>query len=392
MASGSIDLGQRMLEKTIEVAIKKEFVENVIIASRRLITRFGSERYNKFKHCKYLEIQRKYINIYLWELKSQNYYFELQKTSINSLTIPTKELIKKSIDYIEELDTAIDIKTPNFNYNKYRIKAIYFEYIKDYNGLLSISQQAVKDITIPNYKLTNEIANIYIRIIVAFIQIGKFHKAIEFGRNVMPDINLGTNSWFRLNYYLSKAYIYSNDYLSAIKLILSTNKKHLKKYPNYIEIINTILGYMNLLIDFKYIIIPVKLINKMPEFRLGKFLNSVPIYSMDKRGINISILLMHIAFLLQRKDYNTIIDRIDSLKQYAYRYLRRDDSFRSNCMIKMVVQMTKADFHPVRTERYTADLFKQLKSVNLAGSGENIEIEVIPFEVLWEIMLKSLKD
>jgi hypothetical protein len=65
---------------------------------------------------------------------------------------------------------------------------------------------------------------------------------------------------------------------------------------------------------------------------------------------------MHIAFLLQRKDYNAIIDRTDSLNQYAYRYLRHDDSFRSNCMIKMVIQMTKADFQPVRTERYTADL------------------------------------
>jgi hypothetical protein len=52
--------------------------------------------------------------------------------------------------------------------------------------------------------------------------------------------------------------------------------------------------------------------------------------------------------------------------------------------------MTKADFNPVRTDRYTADLRKQLSTVNLEGSGENIEIEIIPFEVLWEIMVKSL--
>jgi hypothetical protein len=192
---------------------------------------------------------------------------------------------------------------------------------------------------------------------------------------------------------LSKAFIYSEDYLSAIELIIAVNeKKYLKKFPNYLEIINTVLGYLNLLIDFKFIKISNKLKGKVPEFRLGKYLNSVPIFSKDKRGINISILLLHIAFLLQRKDYNTIIDRTDSLNQYAYRYLRRDDSFRSNCMIKMVIQMTKADFHPARTERYTADLLIQLKSVKLAGSGENIEIEMIPFEVLWEIMLKSLKD
>jgi hypothetical protein len=60
-------------------------------------------------------------------------------------------------------------------------------------------------------------------------------------------------------------------------------------------------------------------------------------------------------------------------------------------MIKMVIQMTKADFNPIRTERYTADLRKQLGTVPLMGSGENIEIEMIPFEVLWDIMMRSLQ-
>ena len=129
---------------------------------------------------------------------------------------------------------------------------------------------------------------------------------------------------------------------------------------------------------------------KLPDFKLGKFLNTTPVFSKDKMGINVSILLMHIAYLLQRKDFNAIIDRTDSLNQYAYRYLRNDDSFRSNCMIKMVIQMTKADFNKVRTERYTIDLRKKLSSVNLSGSGENIEIEIIPFEILWEIMLINL--
>ena len=59
-------------------------------------------------------------------------------------------------------------------------------------------------------------------------------------------------------------------------------------------------------------------------------------------------------------------------------------------MIKMVIQMTKADFNPIRTERYTQDLRMQLGSITLAGSGENIEVEMIPFEVLWDIMMRAL--
>ncbi len=57
----------------------------------------------------------------------------------------------------------------------------------------------------------------------------------------------------------------------------------------------------------------------------------------------------------------------------------------------MVIQMTKAGFNLVRTERYTKDLLRQLEQVKLAGSGENIETEIIPYEVLWDIMKRALK-
>jgi hypothetical protein len=110
LANGQIELGLEMLEKAIEVSIKQEFTENVIISSRRLIIGFGSEMYNTYKHKKYLEIQSKYISIYMWELKAQNYFFELQKTNINSLTIPNEKLINKTLKYIQELDSAIEIK------------------------------------------------------------------------------------------------------------------------------------------------------------------------------------------------------------------------------------------------------------------------------------------
>ena len=66
------------------------------------------------------------------------------------------------------------------------------------------------------------------------------------------------------------------------------------------------------------------------------------------------------------------------------------DNFIDTNWIKMVIQMAKADFNPIRTKRYTDDLRAELGKVTLAGSGENIEIEIIPFEVLWEVMNRAL--
>jgi len=202
----------------------------------------------------------------------------------------------------------------------------------------------------------------------------------------------GSLSWYLIAHYTLKAQLYAGAYIEAINLIkkMIDNPRFPKVKENFKEIFYATLGYIHLVVDSGLAGDTQILHQKLPEFKLGKFLNTTPVFSKDKRGINVSILLMHIAFLLQRKDYNAIIDRTDSLNQYAYRYLRKDDSFRSNCMIKMVIQMTKADFHPVRTARYTADLRKQLSNVTLAGSGENIEVEIIPFEVLWDIMTKAL--
>jgi hypothetical protein len=187
--------------------------------------------------------------------------------------------------------------------------------------------------------------------------------------------------------------LYKGDYLKSIDYLnLCFEHKNFKKIPKPLKEMAVIhLGYMHLIVNSGMTDHLTNEEIQLPEFRIGRFLNTTEVFTKDKRGINVSILLMHIAFLLQRKDYNAIIDRIDSLTQYAYRYLRKDDSFRSNCMIKMVVQIAKADFNPIRTERYTADLRRQLSEVSLAGSGANIEIEIIPFEVLWQIMMKALR-
>jgi hypothetical protein len=130
--------------------------------------------------------------------------------------------------------------------------------------------------------------------------------------------------------------------------------------------------------------------NESGAFRLGKFLNEMPFYSKDKRGLNIAILIIQFLFLLHKRKYSDLIDRADALKQYCYRYLRKDDTFRSHCFIRMLLQIPRADFNRIRTERYAEPYVKKLKSVPLRVSEQSIEVEVIPYDDLWEMTLELL--
>ena len=388
----AVQLSTEIIEKSIVRSIKFHVTENVLEQSRMLIAHYNGAMYNKYKLSKYQSIQSQYLEIYKWEIKSENYYLDLQRDQFQSLANPSDEMKRKAFNYYTELQSAKGIRSYFFNYNKYRIEASYFEYIKDYQKLLEISDNALKEFNTPDFKTGNAISAISLRKLWALIQVEKTEEAIKVGTKLMNRIPSGSVQWYRIAHYTLKAKLYFGDYFGAIDTItdMVENPKYVKLGDYFKEIFTTTLGYIHLLIDSGILLGSKDIKPKVPDFKLGKFLNTTPTFSKDKRGINVSILLMHIAFLLQRRDYNSIIDRIDSLNQYAYRYLRKDDSFRSNCMIKMVIQMAKADFNPIRTERYTSELKLELQRVSLAGSGENIVIEIIPFVVLWDIMSRSL--
>jgi hypothetical protein len=127
------------------------------------------------------------------------------------------------------------------------------------------------------------------------------------------------------------------------------------------------------------------------KFRLARFLNEVPIYTRDKRGFNISILVVQMLFYIVRNNYGKVIDRIDALNQYTYKYLRNDETYRSNCFIKMLVKIPTANFHPVRTKLHTRDLEAKLRAREMTVEELMGEVEVIPFHDLWDIILEVLE-
>lgn len=383
-----------VLEKSINRAIKFGHSDIVFLQARSILYIVGSSHFNKYKYLKYSKLLDKYLFMYQWEIKAEQFYLDLQRIHVLSVSYSSKEYTTKAKYYIKELDKAGKIESSHFQYNLNRIKYSLYEATKEYDKAYDLLDRMIKTSEKNPVATESELFNTYVRFAFVLIQMGKLDEAINFCTKRINRIPIGSNSDYRISIYLIKAYIYKGDYKSAIKLVSKLLNLNAFKYTSsyYKELYPALNGYLRLIIDSEISPGLTEFEHLLPEFRIAKFLNNTPVYSKDKRGLNISIILLHIAYLLRRKDYNAIIDRIDSLSQYAYRYLRKDDTLRNNCMIKMVVQMAKADFHPIRTERYVADLKKQMQKAPLYGSGENVEIEMIPFEVLWEIMIKSLEN
>ena len=126
--------------------------------------------------------------------------------------------------------------------------------------------------------------------------------------------------------------------------------------------------------------------SKAKTFRIARFLNTVPKFSLDKKGLNIPILILQVLFFIQQKKYGEVSDRTEALNAYCYRYLRKDDTFRSNCFIKMLMVLPKAHFHKARVIRQADKYYQQLLKSNEIRNTKSSEIEPIPYEALWQLV------
>ena len=75
---------------------------------------------------------------------------------------------------------------------------------------------------------------------------------------------------------------------------------------------------------------------------------------------------------------------------YCHRYLKKDDTFRSNCFIKMLLTLPRSNFNRIAVERNAKKFFDRLKSVPLEKANQAEDLEIIPYDDLWEMVLDML--
>jgi hypothetical protein len=81
------------------------------------------------------------------------------------------------------------------------------------------------------------------------------------------------------------------------------------------------------------------------RIRIMRFLNDVPIFSKDRRGMNIPILNLPHPVPDPHQGTRRGHRPHEAIQKYASRYLKKDDNYRSNCFIKMLLEIPDAGFH-----------------------------------------------
>lgn len=384
----------KLAEKTLRIALHHSF-SDMIVASARFCYRYYSNKYTaKTKRDIYRKLILKYLKVLEAELLTEQYHGEFINLVIKTRKTPSEA-------YLNQLQVyANQVKGFSEQYSSFRLDTyslvfltMYYEYHLDFEQVVSVNLEAIEKSKTRKVPFTKKVLGVAHKYVLSYlIKLGRYTEARK-----QYDISIslfaeGSRNWFDMHDQNFLLCMHTEDYKQAQEILAAT-----LTHPNFKKLTELSIekwhikeAHIHHLAKLGYI----RLSPKMPPFSIKRFLRNVASSKRDAGGFGIGVLIIEILLLLlSPKGQDELLERADALKTYTRRYLRDDYTFRITCMVKMLIIMINTGFHPVRTMAHVKakGLLKKLKSVPFAEAKQAEDIEIIPFERLWDMALESIK-
>ena len=375
-----------------QYAKKYEFLDLQLFTGIQIKSHYAFVEPNKKKFIYYTEEFNRIKNTMNKSLELDKFYDDISHQNIMIKQDQMKEFKKQTMIGSQELVKKIEDNDPYLYKSKvYEIAAYAYTINDELEKSIQISKTSIQLSNekehVPSFKLYGT----YKDIMSNYLKLMDFENAKLYLSKILDISVTHSHNYFRMKSLEFSLYAFSKDYENLFKTTVDVlSSKRLKDYKIHLEEWRLREAFANILLESGNVDKKVTQLPGYKNFKLNKFLNEVDMFSKDKRGTNISILIVELIHFLLRKQYDKILDRLDALNQYTYRYLRNDNTLRSNCFIKMLLKLPEAEYHPLRTERYVKKYEAKLEENPFQISLKSIDVEIIPYEQLWEIIIEIL--
>jgi hypothetical protein len=384
-------IGIDILENLLRHTSLFEFTDLTLSILYTLRLHYGTIAGDQKKYSYYRDLYKQYQAMSWMENEAEELYTHLVSHYVGSKA--TKELLgEKALEYYERIAPHL-AASDSFRLHLCGrlIQTIIYSSRNDYAATAAVCEDAIRFFEQKTFDSKLPLQAFYYQLVVCYTQMKAFEKGQQIISRYQAIFDEGSFNWFKLQELYLLLSMHTRHYTDAWHCHERVvQHARFESQPTQIREMWKIYGaYVHYLLSAG----KVEGRDDLPEtgkFRMGKFLNEIPTFSQDKRGMNIPILIVQILFLILDREYDEAIDRIEAIEKYCSRYLKQNDTFRSNCFIKMLLQMPSAAFHRDAVLRKAQKYFEQLQSVPMEIANQTHEIEIIPYEDLWEMALEHL--
>lgn len=380
--------GVAMAEGLLRNTYRFEFTEITLEVLRNLSFHYsiieGEEK-------RYQEIEQKLVEIEeIWAMERQceRLYLQLITGFVRKKGLK-EQLREKAGEYTQIVKPFMErCHTYRVQLLGRLIEILWYDSMNDYQAVARLSQEALAFFEQKDYRSDTALQTFYYHLFVSYLNLQRFEECkaliVQYG-DLYPE---GSFNWFKLQEIFFLAAMHSLHYKQAQEVCdhVLAHSMYSEQPAITIELWKIFEAHIAFL-ERVGVLSP----GAVPrQFRLKRFLNEVVVFAQDKGGMNIPVQIIQCLHYMADQDHEQCIDRVDNLAKYRQRYLKEDATFRSRYFMRLLEQIPKSGFDPGIVESRTGELLTALKSRPMESTNQNHEIEIIPYESLWEIVLKFL--
>jgi hypothetical protein len=298
-------------------------------------------------------------------------------------------IMKGYCDDLRDLRSTYDSK--NLSYNYFRIQNLSYQISREYQQAVATCNEAEKYISEkPHLFNRNQLAEFSLQKLVCYLTLREYEKGKETAIRCEELYPKDSNpNWFiYMEYYFFLAM--HTEHFSEAETIFNEITTH-PRYSFQPEHKKEHWRLSNLYLQFVLNMNAAQESNSSNSIDLKKFLRNVPLYTKDKKGYNVAILILQILILLENNEFAEIINRMEALRTYRTRYLRAGSNKQSALFFRMLQLMETNSFSYEKTKQKSQKYFEKMKSIAADFSEIQDGLQVLPFDWMWMKILEMLK-
>jgi len=373
-------------EINIKQAMLYDFTSIVSDSARYLARVYSTRHYNPKEAMRYSELAEIYLGIQQQELFVELKYNEIVRLNNQKSTIGIRDLS----EFSQPFNAAVGESSYLYPLY-YGLVSIYrSELSGQFDEVISFSHFYFQQFEKKKYD--HQIAKaIFLRSKVgAHLQLRQHVDAQQTLDLLFTKLRPESNNWFNAQDLQIRLSLATQDYISAHKHLQSLlkNKRYNAQPEEKKDFYQLYAAYINFLICTDHI--PGT--KPWTKKKLTTYFRTTTVFDRDTRGVRIAMIIVELLYNILDHDYDAMERRIYSLKEYCSKYLKKDkENYRSNCFIKMLLEIPKALFHPEAAHRKAKRYNQRLVDNPLELAMQPREVEIIPYEQLWRIILHYLR-
>lgn len=379
-----IKLSIKTLEQALQIADKHELRE----IRQRILEDIKYNYYvlgDQKNYEKYRDQLSECYRLEVFDREAQDLY-EFTKLCGGGLTSDRSELIKYLPDVILQFEALWSNSKSSKIYNYlHQLRILYLEQLGSYAEIASTIDEAeglVKAGIVNKSWFSNQYNN-FIKI-YALLQSKQYKKGIVLAEKHLQDYRKFSANWFAFieNYLLLT--LYSEAYQKAAEILAEASSG-----GHFLKLKTTSIERLELFRRYFEFIIRVKGLN-ISSFDVRPFTTDLSFVPKDKSGLNLSLLILEVMEDISRMHFKDMEQQAERVRKYRVKYLKGEKAERPRSFLRLL-QMALLEPDPDTIRAKGEKLLCQLHKAPLPGDAF-ADVEVIPYEHLWELVLTMLQN